>query len=48
MFLADTDRLGLPGDIAPVPEPGTFVLLTTAIVTMLGYRWRFRKPGKQP
>jgi hypothetical protein len=48
MFLADTDRLGLPGDIAPVPEPGTFVLLTTALVTMLGYRWRFHKPGKQP
>ena len=47
-FLADTDRLGFAGDIAPVPEPGTFVLLTTALVTMLGYRWRCRKLGKLP
>jgi hypothetical protein len=47
-FLADTDRLGVPGDIAPVPEPGTFVLLTTALVTMLGYRWRFHKLSKRP
>jgi hypothetical protein len=48
MFLADTDRLGLPGDIAPVPEPGTFALLTTALVSMLGYKWRFRKLDKRP
>jgi hypothetical protein len=47
MFLADTDRLGLSGDIAPVPEPGTFVLLATALVTMLGYRWQYRKLDKQ-
>jgi hypothetical protein len=43
VFIADTDLLATPGDIAPVPEPGTFVLLATALVTMLGYRWRFRK-----
>ena len=47
VFIADTDLLAIPGDIAPVPEPGTFVLLTTALVTMLGYRWQCRKLDKQ-
>ena len=46
-FVADTDLLGIPGDIAPVPEPGTFVLWTTAFVTMLGYRWRCHRPDKR-
>ena len=48
VFVADTDLLAIPGDIAPVPEPGTFLLLTTAFVTMLGYRWRCHRPDKRP
>ena len=36
-----------PGGINMVPEPGTFVLLGTAILGLSGYVWRRRKHGNQ-
>jgi hypothetical protein len=32
-----------PGSVDPVPEPGTWMLMGTGLVGMLGYGWRRKK-----
>ena len=43
-FRADTDSLAISGDIAPVPEPSTILLLGAGLLGLVGYnRKRFSK-----
>jgi hypothetical protein len=43
-YITDTDNLKFAGDIQPVPEPGTMMLLGSGLAGLVGYgRKRFRK-----